>query len=119
MPGRIMVEEERDNFLFKRGVEAVCVGIVLGLIVFVVALFADGPTINAVKAFRPPAIQHTKIGDATQGRFLAARAAGFVRAARRVEPKIDAGDQMAGNIHIVILHKDDLAHRTPAVGSSA
>ena len=56
----------------------------------------DAPAVLAVVALAPPAVQHAQVHRAVQARLLPRGAAGLQRIFRRVQPHIDAGDQLPG-----------------------
>ena len=69
---------------------------------------ADGEAVEAVVGLGPPAVEHGEIQAAVEDDLLAAGAGGFERAARIVEPDVDALDQMAADVDVVVLDEDEL-----------
>src|SRR5205807_3443729 len=56
----------------------------------------------------PPAVEHGKIESAIQDNFLAAGARCLQGAARIVQPDIDSLHEVAANVDVVVLDKDEL-----------
>ena len=101
--------EQRHHLVLENVIELLRVVPILLVLVGILALLTDRPTIAAVVGLGPPAIQDANVGGAVQAGLLAAGAAGFVGPARRVQPDIHALDEPAGDIHIVLLEEQDLA----------
>src|SRR5258708_999424 len=70
----------------------------------------DSPTIVLHPAFRPPAIEDAQVQPPIDGGLDAGGAARLERCDRVVEPDIDAGDQPARQLQIVVLEEDDAPH---------
>ena len=70
---------------------------------------ADRPAVFAVVAFAPPAVQDAQVEAAVGREFHAARARGFERTQRVVEPEIDALGEAASDERVVILDEDEAA----------
>ncbi len=69
---------------------------------------ADREAVEAVVGLGPPAIEHGEIESAVQHDFLSTRAARFERAARIVQPDIDALHKVAADVDVVVLDEQDL-----------
>ena len=67
-------------------------------------------------SFDPPAVQHAQAGHAVEGGFHAARAGGFLRFLRRVQPEIHAGHQQTCQVHVVVLQVNHLDVALHALG---
>src|SRR5262245_56695593 len=72
----------------------------------------DRPTVVAVVAFVPPAVQHAHIEDAVHPGFLPAGTAGLQRRARVVEPYVDTLSEEMRRVHLVVFDKRDVAGET-------
>ena len=99
----------RDYLLFELVVE---VDGVLGFVVLDEAVLRRlwayrpaGPALDA--ALYPPAIEHGEVHDAVVDALHSARAGGFARAHRRVEPEVDARGYELRGAHVVVLDEDD------------
>ncbi len=68
-------------------------------------VITNRPAVVPVVTFSPPAIQHREVECAVHGSFHAAGAGGFTRAARGVEPDVNALHQVACHVHIVIIQE--------------
>ena len=80
------------------------------VLVFVVVVFlaiADGPAAIFPVTFAPPPVQHADVQHAVQGRLHARGAAGLHGPTGGIEPDIGALDQIAGDVHVVVLDKQE------------
>ena len=103
---------ERDDLVLEQLIKAAGVDFALELDGPILDFRADRPAVVAVVAFAPPAIEHAQIQPAVRRQFHSARAAGFQRTQRIVQPKIDALNQAARNVGIVIFDEDDAVFET-------
>ena len=69
---------------------------------------ADGEAVEPVVGLGPPAVEYGQIEAAVEHDLLAAGAGGLERTARIVEPHIDALDQVAADVDVVVLDEDEL-----------
>ncbi len=70
---------------------------------------ADGPAGDPFDvAFDPPTVQHAEVRHAVEGSLHTTGSRSLQGAHGIVEPKIDAGDQQTGDLHIVIFQINDL-----------
>ena len=69
---------------------------------------ADGEAVEAVVGFGPPAVEHREVEAAVEDDLLAAGAGSFQRPARIVEPDVDALDEVAADVDVVVLDEDEL-----------
>ena len=106
-PSLVALIEERNELVAENAVEVFAVAAVVEVQVGVDAALADGEAVEAVVGLGPPAIEHGEIEAAVENHLLPAGAGGFERTARIVEPDIDALDQMAADVDVVILHEDE------------
>src|SRR5579875_3026255 len=67
-----------NDFVLQQLIEGGAISLVLGALVVVFALLANGPSIPPVVALGPPAVQNTAIRLAIERGFLAAGATGLV-----------------------------------------
>src|ERR1700676_1319152 len=75
---------------------------------FAMMRLADGPTGDAFDVpFGPPAIEDTQAGDAVESGLHATGAAGFEWILRRVQPQIHSGGEVAAEIHVVVIEKNN------------
>lgn len=112
-------EVERRHFVFQQRVEAFGVGVVAllgGRVVDGCDARPDGPAVEPVVAFAPPAVGHAQIERAVGGRFLAAGAAGFVGAARRVQPDVAALHHGSGDVEVVVGDEEEFAEEFVSAG---
>src|SRR5262245_3739130 len=70
---------------------------------------ADGKTVGAVIAFTPPAIEDAQVQAAVAAGLLAAGARSLQRPARVVQPNIASGNHLPGDVHVIILDKDQVS----------
>src|ERR1019366_1205333 len=98
--------EHGDDFVFEQRVDGASVECVL--IVGVGLAFSDGPAAGGFVGFVEPAVEDAEIEDAVDGGFHAAGAASLLAAAGIVEPDVDALDEFAGDLHVVVFHEDDV-----------
>ena len=63
----------------------------------------------AVVRLGPPAVEDREVQPAVEHHLLAAGARRLERPARVVEPDVDALDQVAADVDVVVLDEDDLA----------
>ena len=98
---------EWDDLVLEQLVKTGSVHLILEFAVAVFDLGADRPAILAVIAFTPPAIEHAQVEAAVWWKLHPARATGFERTQRVVQPKIDPLDQTARNVSVIIFDKDD------------
>ena len=68
---------------------------------------SDGEAIETVVGFCPPAVEHGEIQSAIQHDFLAAGTGSFQRPPWIVEPDIDALHEIAADVDVVILNKNE------------
>jgi len=84
------------------------VSLVPFIVVVILALLANRPTIFAVVALRPPAIEDAAIRQPIERGFLAAGAAGFIGSDVGVQPETSAGDQLSSDMHVVVFQENDV-----------
>src|SRR5262249_4454385 len=65
----------------------------------------DRPTVVSIERLEPPAVEHAKINSAVRRALHSAGTTRFHRAERIVQPEIDALDEPARYVAIVILKK--------------
>ena len=94
--------------LGEHAVEVFAVAGVVDVHVGVGAAFADGEAVEAVVGLGPPAIEDGEVEAAVEHDFLAAGAGGFERAAGIVEPDVDALNEVAADVDVVVLDEDEL-----------
>ena len=70
---------------------------------------ADGEPVQPVVGFRPPPVEHRQIQSAVQHDLLSAGAARLERPPRVVEPHVDALDEIAADVDVVVLDEEQLA----------
>ena len=92
----------------ENAVEVFAVAGVVHIHVGVGAAGADGEAVEAVVGLGPPAIEHGEVEAAVEHHFLAAGAGGFQGTARIVEPDVDALDEVAADVDVVVLDEDEL-----------
>ena len=73
---------------------------------------SDREAVHTVVGLGPPAVEDRKIEAAIQHDLLTAGAGSFQRPARIVQPDIDALDQMAADIDVVVFDEDEPARRS-------
>ena len=88
-------------------VEVFAVAAVVDVHVGVGAAGADGEAVETVVSFGPPAVEDGEVEAAVEDDFLSAGAGGFEGAARVVEPDIDALDEMAAYVDVIVLDEDE------------
>ena len=106
-PSGPRVVEVGDDFLFEEFEEGFGIHVVLVLVVVVFDVGADSPAGLGVvlEAFDPPAVEDGEVDRAVDGPFHAGGSGGFHRAARGVEPHVDALHQVARDVHVVIFNE--------------
>src|SRR5438132_14368326 len=67
------------------------------------------PAVVLHPALRPPAVEDAQVEAPVDGRLDAGGAARLERRHRVVEPHVDARDEAAGELQVVVLEKDDPA----------
>ena len=70
---------------------------------------ADGEAVLAVVGLGPPAVEDRQVQAAVEHGLLAARAGGFQRPARIVEPHVDALHQVPADVDVVVFDEHDAA----------
>src|SRR5438477_1139794 len=70
---------------------------------------ANGKSVRAIVAFAPPPIEDAYVEAPMTTRLLPAGPGGFQRPSRIVQPDIAARNQLAGNMNVVVLNKDQVA----------
>ena len=70
---------------------------------------ADGKAVAAVKGLGPPAIQNRAVQPTVEHHFLAARTRRLKWPAGVVQPDVDALNQVAADIDVVVFDEDDPA----------
>ncbi len=103
---------ERDDLVFEQLIKTAASTSLWNSTRAVLDLSTDGPAIVAVVAFAPPAIEHAQVKSAVWRQFHSAGAAGFQRAQRIVQPKIDALHEPARDVGVVVFHENDRDFRT-------
>ena len=78
---------------------------------------ADGEAVDAVVGLGPPAVEDRQIEPAVEQHLLAAGAAGLLRAARVVQPDVDALHQVAADVDVVVLDEHDPLPRARGVSA--
>ena len=71
----------------------------------------DQPAVVAREPFRPPAVADAQVQRAVHRRLHAARAAGFERLARCVEPDVAALHEQVRHVQVVVIDERDAAGR--------
>src|ERR1700677_4717974 len=99
---------EGNHFLSQDPVEILAVPCVVNVHVGVGTTHPDGKSVQAVISFRPPAIQHGEIEPAVQNHFLSAGARSFERTTRIVQPYVNALDEMAADVDVVVFYENKL-----------
>src|SRR5215813_5143148 len=99
-----VVVRGHDVFL-EQAVERVRVGAVSRVGVVRRRAAVDHPAVVAREPFGPPAVADAQVGHAIHRGFHAARAAGLVRLAWRVEPEVAALYEEMRDVHIVVVDK--------------
>ncbi len=94
--------------LLEQVVERVRFERVPGWIVTVLEAVAQRPPNFRRACLRPPAIELGKVDAAVYEHLHAARAAGFPRAPRCVDPDVYALDESLGEQHVVVAQEDDV-----------
>src|SRR5581483_11314144 len=107
--GGVAFVEERDDFLGDRLEKIRAVLAVLFLHRIRVRVFADRETVRAVVAFAPPAVEDAEVQTAVAAGFHAARAGGFERTPRIVQPDVAAGNHLARDVDVVVLDEHETA----------
>src|SRR5438093_4872497 len=105
----VALPELRDHLFVQHGEQVLAVAAVLLLDRLGVRVGSDGEAVGAVVALAPPAVEDAQVEAAVAADFLAARAAGFQRAPRRVQPDVASGDHLAGDVHVVVFDEDERA----------
>ena len=105
----VTLEVQRYDFLLEEVVDGRRIELVLQRLVSEGALVGECPTSTLAVAFVPPSIKDGEIEDAVHLGLFARSARGFEGARRRVHPDIYAGDELAGQTHVVVLQEDNLA----------
>src|SRR5690242_17651534 len=85
----------RHDFVFQYGIDRP--GMNLVLVLGVVLTVADGPAARDFVSLIEPAIQDAEIQDAVHSRFHTAGTASLFAAPGRIEPKVDALDQLTAD----------------------
>ena len=89
-------------------VEVFAVAAVVDVHVRVGAAGADGEAVESVVSFGPPAVEDGEVEASVEDDLLSAGTGGFKRAAWVVEPHIDALDEVAAYVDVVVLDEDEL-----------
>ena len=100
---------QRNDFVLKQIIDGGGIQLVLIALVVVCALLRQSPAGTFTITFHPPAVEHGEVDHAVHLSLLTRRAAGFERAGRRVHPDVDARNQAACQLHVVVLQEDNLA----------
>ncbi len=74
------------------------------------ALHGQGPSGTLLVALDPPAVEHGELHHAVHHALLARRARSLQRTGRGVHPDVDALNHLAGQVHVVVLQEEYLAH---------
>src|ERR1017187_9729286 len=98
--------EHGDDFVFEQRVDGA--GVEGVLIVGIDLAFSDGPAAGGLVGFVEPAVEDAEIEDAVDGGFHAAGSASLLAASGIIEPDVDALDEFAGDLHVVVFHEDDV-----------
>src|SRR5258708_11959894 len=112
--GRVAVVELRNDLLFERIVQA-CEVARVDLSGFSALAVADRPADVFLVGLVPPAVEDRAVEAAVDQHLHAARSAGFPRATRRIDPDIDALDELLRERDVVVFQEDD----TPAIAGVA
>ncbi len=100
--------EFRNDLFFDEIEKGLGIEVVLEFLVGMFLFIADGPSglVVVFVTFDPPTVEDGEVDGAIDGALHAGGAGGFHGAARGVEPDIDAGDEVAGDVHVVIFDED-------------
>ena len=104
----VTLEVERYDFLLEEVVDGRRVELVLQGLIGEGALVGECPTSTLAVAFVPPSIEDGEVEDAVHLGLFARSTRGFEGARRCVHPDVYAGDEFAGQAHVVVLQEDDL-----------
>ncbi len=107
-PSSVALIVERNHFIAEDAIQVFAVALVVHIHVGVGSAVADGEPVEPVVGFSPPAVEDGEIEAAVEHDFLSAGAGGLERTARVVEPHIDALDQVAADVDVVVLDEDKL-----------
>src|SRR5205085_10793947 len=97
---------ERDDLVLEELVKTARIHFALEIDGAAFDFAADGPAVIAVEALAPPTVEHAQIQSAVGRQFHSAGAAGFERTQWIVQPKINALDEPARDVSVVILDED-------------
>ena len=105
----VVARVELGNHLaLQQRVERIGVGGVASGGVAMLAAVADRPAHVGLVRFVPPAVQLRQVEATVDQNLHAARATRLPRAQRRVDPHVDAADELLGQQHVVVAQEEDL-----------
>src|SRR3569832_1913881 len=100
---------ERDDLFFEDIEQLVALfAVTEGAVVFR-SEWRDGPAVVAAVAYAPPAVEHALVQDTVDAGLLSGCTARLERILRRVQPHVDARDELAAEREVVAFEQDDLA----------
>src|SRR5688572_20200407 len=102
-PAGALAVVRRQHLLLELGIQGSRIAGIVGVI-----LAADGPAGDAFDpALDPPSVEDTQIRYAVERRLHSARARGFERTLRGVEPDVTAGNEEPCKVHVVVREEHD------------
>jgi hypothetical protein len=110
------IVKQGDNLLLDDLPEGCRVPVVLHVFILVERILTDLPSIVSMKSFTPPAIHRADMQTSMDECLLAAGSAGFHGPPGGIQPDISAGNQVAGNVDVVVLDEHNLAEEILTAG---
>lgn len=103
----VTVEEGRDDFVFENLEQGFVIAGVGDIHVGVGGAVADSETVGTVVPFVPPPVEDGEVQSAVQDRLLSGGTGRFEGTTRVVKPNVDALNEVARNVDIVVFEEDD------------
>ena len=94
--------EQRADLALERAIEVLGVASVLDALVPMALAQADAEAVQTVVGLGPPAVEDRQVESAVEHHLLTAGAGRLERTAWRVEPHVDALDQVAAEVDVVV-----------------
>ena len=88
---------QRNDFVEQGSIEIFAIARIVDVHIGMSTSLSNRESVQAVEGFRPPPVQNREIQSAVQNDFLAAGAGSLERAARIIQPHIDA-------LHLSLIH---------------
>ena len=103
-------------FVLEEAVDVGRIEFVLLSLILVGTLVGESPTCAGAITFVPPSVEHGEVDDTVHQGLFTRGSGGFERTGGRVHPDIDAADETACKLHVVVVEENDLTDEFGALG---